>query len=72
MPSRNRRRQRNYNDPGDAHQLTFSCYHRYRFVKAERTCNWLKEAIDQARVEFDFAVWAYVFMPEWLNMDDDG
>jgi putative transposase len=68
MPSRNRRHRRNYNDPGDAHELTFSCYHGYQFLKAERICNWLKEAIDEARVEFDFALWAYVFMPEHAHL----
>ena len=25
-------------NPGHAHELTFSCYHRYRFLAAERTC----------------------------------
>jgi putative transposase len=68
MPSRTRRRRQNFNDPGDAHELTFSCYHGYQFVKAERTCNWLKQAIDEARVEFDFALWAYVFMPEHVHL----
>ena len=29
------------NTPGDAHELTFTCYHRYAFLTAERTCMWL-------------------------------
>ena len=44
--------------------LTFSCYRGYQFLQAERTCAWLQESIDAARMEFDFALWAYVFMPE--------
>ena len=40
--------------PGDAHELTFCCYKRYAFLKAERTCQWLADAIDKARVDLDF------------------
>ena len=54
--STKRRHRRNYNIPGDAHELTFSCYHNYEFIRAERTCAWLKAAIDEARVELDFAL----------------
>ncbi len=59
---------RNYNDPGHAHQLTFSCYHRHRFLQAERTREWLRDAIVAARVEFDFDLWAFVFMPEHSHL----
>ncbi len=59
---------RNYNAPGDAHELTFSCYHRFPFLKAERTCEWMKEAIEAAREEQEFALWAYVFMPEHVHV----
>ena len=31
---------------------------------AERTCGWLAEAIERARKKHDFALWAFVFMPE--------
>jgi putative transposase len=68
MPRRKIRHRQNYNDPGDAHELTWSCYQRYQFLRAERSCVWLKEAIDEARVELDFAVWAYVFMPEHVHL----
>jgi putative transposase len=63
-----RRHRRNFNIPGDAHALTYCCYHGYQFLRAERTCVWLKEAIDEARLEFDFALWAYVFMPEHVHL----
>jgi hypothetical protein len=56
MPRRKIRHRKNFNDPGDAHELTWSCYHRYQFLRAERTCEWLKEATDEARVEQDFAL----------------
>ncbi len=56
------------NEPGHAHEITFTCYRRYQFLKAERTCAWLAEAIDEARKEHDFALWAYVFMPEHVHL----
>lgn len=59
---------RRYNDPGHAHELTFSCYKRYQFMRAERTCLWLAEAIEEARVQWDFALWAYVFIPEHVHL----
>ena len=61
-------RRRNFNEPGQAHELTFSCYHRFAFLKAERTCQWLKESIDESRVELDYDLWAYVFMPEHVHL----
>jgi len=56
------------NLPGHAHELTFSCYRGFPFLQAERTCQWLADAIDAARREHDFAVWAYVFMPEHVHI----
>lgn len=63
-----RRHRRNYNEPGHAHELTFSCYRGFQFLKAERTCDWLAEAIDGARVQLEFDLWAYVFMPEHVHL----
>jgi putative transposase len=57
-----------FNEPGHAHDLTFTCYRRFKFLAADRTCHWLAEAIDQARRELDFALWAYVFMPEHVHL----
>jgi putative transposase len=62
------RHRQNFNDPGDAHELTFSCFQRFAFLKAQRVCQWLKEAIDQARVKLDFSLWAYVIMPEHVHL----
>ncbi|MBC8357103.1 MAG: hypothetical protein H8E66_34460 [Planctomycetes bacterium] len=63
-----RQHRRNYNEPGHAHELTFSCYQGFKFLKAERTCEWLVEAIDEARVELNFDLWAYVFMREHVHL----
>ena len=61
-------RRKTFNTPGHAHELTFSCYQRYQFLLAERTCQWLANAINQARQKHDFALWAYVFMPEHAHL----
>ena len=68
MPSSKRVHRRNVNHPGHAHELTFSCYHGFEFLKAERTCLWLIEAINAARLKHDVAVWAYVFMPDHVHL----
>ncbi len=67
MPAE-RRKRRSDNDPGHAHELTFSCYRRYEFLRAERTCLWLVEAIQEARAELELDLWAYVFMPEQVHL----
>ena len=56
------------NTAGHAHELTFSCYHRFPFLKAERTCQWLAEAIQAARIKHSFDLWAFVFMPEHVHL----
>jgi REP-associated tyrosine transposase len=63
-----RSQRRNCNDSGHAHELTFTCYKNCQFLKAERTCLWLAEAIEDARLEWNFALWAYVFMPEHVHL----
>jgi len=61
-------RRRNYNVPGHAHELTFSCYRRYAFLCSDRTCQWLAEAINDARLALAFDLWAYVFMPDHVHL----
>src|SRR5579871_987159 len=67
MPRR-RPHKRRYNEPGHAHELTFSCYHRFQFLRAERTCNWLCDSIAAARINLNFDLWAFVFMPEHVHL----
>jgi putative transposase len=62
------RHRRSYNDPRHAHELTFTCYHRFRFLASDQACGWLAEAIQEARGELDFALWAFVFMPEHVHL----
>ena len=59
---------RRYNDPGDAHSLTFSCFQRRPFLSKDRTCLWLIESLDSARRRHRFDLWAYVLMPEHVHL----
>src|SRR4051794_30490112 len=52
-----RHRRRSFDEPGHAHELTCSCYRRFRFLEAERTCRWLARSIDDARGRWDFDLW---------------
>ena len=61
-------RPRGYNDPGNAHELTFSCYHRLRFLSKDRTCQWLADQVNQVRRQLDYSLWAYVFMPDHVHL----
>ncbi len=63
-----RRKRRTYNDAGHALALTFSCYRKYKFLAAERACLWLAESIEAARMDLDFDLWAYVFMPDHVHL----
>jgi putative transposase len=60
-------RPRGYNDPGHAHELTFSCYRKHPFL-TERTCQWLSKAIQNACQKLRYALWAYVFMPDHVHL----
>ncbi|WP_410960920.1 hypothetical protein, partial [Salmonella sp. SAL4360] len=51
-----------YNEPGQPRELTFSCYRRYQFLTRDRTREWLRDAFEEARGDFGFQLWAYVFM----------
>ena len=46
-PKRKFKSCRRYNVPGDAHSLTFTCYHRRAFLSKDRTCQWLADTIAQ-------------------------
>jgi putative transposase len=48
--------------------LTFSCLHNRPFLKRERTCGYLVDAIIAAKTKHVFDLWAYVFMPEHVHI----
>ena len=63
-----RKRRISYDEPGHAHELTFSCYGRLPLLSKDRTRLWLIEALDVARQRWAFELWAYVIMPEHAHM----
>jgi putative transposase len=63
-----RKRLRRFDEPGHAHYLTFSCFRGRRFLKSERACQWLVEAIMETRAKLPFDLWAWVFMPEHVHL----
>lgn len=67
-PAPPRRHRKNFNEPGHAHELTFSCYRRYPFLARERVCRWLIDAVQSARKTLDFDLWAWVFMPDHAHL----
>jgi REP-associated tyrosine transposase len=63
-----RKRKATYNEPGHAHFLTYSCFRRLPLLSRDRTRQWVIEALDAARQRLDFALWAYVIMPEHIHL----
>jgi putative transposase len=59
---------KSYNTPGEAHELTFSCFQRLPLLGKDRGRQWFLEALDQARVRRQFLLWAYVIMPEHVHV----
>jgi putative transposase len=57
-----------FNTPGHSHYLTFSCFQRKPFLNRDRTRQWLVDAINLARQNHQFDLWAYVFMPEHSHL----
>jgi len=57
-----------FNEPGDAHFLTFSCYHRMALLSKDRSRGWLADAIQAARQKHSLDLWAWVFMPEHAHL----
>jgi putative transposase len=57
-----------WNTPGQAHELTFSCYENRPFFAKDRTCDWLVESMTIARGKHAFDLWAYVIMPNHVHL----
>jgi putative transposase len=57
-----------YQNERDLHFITFSCYHRKPFLSTPSSRDWCESAIEQFRVQYGFAVVAYVVMPEHVHL----
>jgi len=62
------KRRRRYNEAGQPRELTFSCYRRLPFFSRQRTCEWFRQALEEARFKFGYQVWAYVLMPDHVHL----
>ena len=50
------------------HYLTFSTYHRKPYLKNDQICELLAKRINEAAKKLNFAVLAYVFMPDHVHL----
>jgi len=65
---RPRKRIKHFNTPFEAHELTFTCYHRKPFLGVDRTRVWFLEALEKARTKHGFHLWAWVLMPDHVHL----
>ena len=57
-----------WNIAGHSHYLTFSTLHRRKYLLEERICFLLARRINKAAKKLNFAVLAYVFMPDHVHI----
>jgi len=57
-----------FNTPGDPHAISFSCYRNRNFLNYRRTRKYLVDAINAARIKYQFDIWAYVIMPDHFHV----
>jgi len=68
MNQPHRNKVRSYNEPGHAHELTFSCFRRLPLLKRDRCRRWFLAALESGRQRRHLALWAYVIMPEHVHV----
>ncbi|MBD3233203.1 MAG: hypothetical protein GF315_05720 [candidate division Zixibacteria bacterium] len=57
-----------YNDPGHAHELTFSCYKNQPFLSNSWVCELLCQSIVKMKSKCIIDLWAFVFMPTHIHL----
>lgn len=70
MPNRqpHRKRIKHYDELGDFHELTFSCYRRWKLLANDTWRGFLARTIDDAVVAEKCRLAAFVFMPEHVHV----
>ena len=66
-----RKRIRHFHEPGDFHELTFSCYKRMPLLTNDLWRRLLAESIDEAADARQFHLNAFVFMPEHAKAGEE-
>ncbi len=68
MANPRRKKRKAINEPGHAHFLTFSCRNRWPLLSKDRSRKWAIDALKSAREKRNFALLAYVIMPEHAHV----
>jgi len=68
MPRRKHKTIKHYHEPGDLHELTFSCYRQMKLLTNDKWRGYLSRTIDDAGEQFRFNLVAFVFMPEHVHL----
>jgi putative transposase len=63
-----RKRVKHYHDPGDVHELSFSCYRRLPLLTNDRWRGYLAASLQKASGERRFRLVAFVFTPEHVHL----
>ena len=67
-PLPNRKRVQHFDDVGEFHELTFSCFHRLPLLTDEKVLVELSRAVDRAVQRHHWRLSAFVFMPEHVHL----
>jgi putative transposase len=59
---------KHYHEPGDLHELTFSCYHQLPLLTNDSWREQLARTLDTAGEECQFELVAFVFMPDHVHL----
>jgi putative transposase len=59
---------RRYQKAESLHFITFSCFHRFRFLEASGPKDALEVILEQARARHQARIYAYVLMPEHVHL----
>jgi putative transposase len=57
-----------YQQTGDMHFLTFSCYHRLPYLASPQARDLFESALERIRQKYKFVVAGYGFMPEHVHL----
>ena len=64
-----RKQNQHFNEPGQLHFMTFSCYRRLQLLTNDLYRTWLARALDKALAAHDFQLSGFVFMPELVELE---
>jgi len=68
IPDSHRKQVRHYHEPGDFHELTFSCYRRMPLLTNDDWRRRLSRCAQDACEEMSFQLAAFVYMPEHVHL----